>query len=61
MTYKEEAEKIVNSQYHSFWLKDAVMTLQRRDPVDAMSDVEHLLMMCQLRCDDCLKAITPKW
>ena len=35
----------------SYWLKDAVERLDRRDPVDAYRDAHALQVLCRIRCE----------
>lgn len=43
--------RIESSFGASYWLKAAVKTMSKRDPVDALHDAEALLEYCQLRLE----------
>ena len=43
----EELLKKIDSDETSDWLKDAVMSMSERDPVDALHDAEMLLAVCK--------------
>lgn len=49
VTATMEAERIINSLGASFWLRDALAAMLRRDPVDAVNDAETLLAILQQR------------
>lgn len=42
-TYTARRDAILNDRSASFWLKGAIFTLEKRDPCDAVGDVEALL------------------
>jgi hypothetical protein len=52
--YEKQKDAILRDPSASFWLKTAVWDLDRRDPVDALEDLEVLMNLCQVRC-------TPLW
>lgn len=49
MTSQQLKREIGLSLEASFWLKEAVVKLDRRDPVDALADAEVLLEFCRMR------------
>ena len=51
-TYEQLSATILNDPTQSYWLKDAVQALSKRDCVDAAHDVETLRLLCNLRMDD---------
>lgn len=51
MTYEEMKAKIAGSMTASFWMKGATAALDKRDPVDAIKDVEVLLELCKKRLE----------
>ena len=51
-----EAEAILSSPHHSFWLKDALRSALARDPVDAANDAELLLSVLSAHCEAVQKA-----
>ena len=48
----EEAQKIMNDLYTSFWLRDALCALLNRDPVDALDDAEILADIMRKNLDE---------
>ena len=50
-TYKDFLKDAVTAFAMSFWLKAAIQALDKRDPVDALHDVEHLLTVCKARLE----------
>lgn len=44
-----EFERVLTDPTTSFWLKEALSTARRRDPVDAEGDAELLLNLLQVR------------
>lgn len=53
MIYARHLDQIVNDPSASFWLKDAVKSLAKRDPVDSVNDLECLLIVARERLDEC--------
>jgi hypothetical protein len=49
------ATEILNSFSASFWLKDAIKSALKRDPVDALRDAEALVEVLKRNAD------TKKW
>jgi len=39
----------------SNWLKSAIKALDKRDPVDALNDLNCISKLTQMRCDEVLK------
>ncbi len=56
MTYAERKRAILEDQASSFWLKEAVAKLERRDVVDAFSDCQQLVALCQARWGESKRA-----
>jgi hypothetical protein len=42
-------DRILADDSASFWLKDAIIALEQRDPVDALSDAETLVKILRER------------
>ena len=40
---KSETDRLIKDPTTSYWLKDAIVALRKRDVVDALNDVEILL------------------
>lgn len=53
-TYAQLKLQLILDPSTSFWMKNAINTLERRDPLDAVSDVEVLLSLMQMRADEVL-------
>lgn len=49
MSYQELKTKIMNDPAASYWLQNAIKALDKRDPVDAIADVETLVKVCNKR------------
>lgn len=49
MEYSEEKVKVLSNPTVSFWLKNAIEALDKRDPVDSLVDVECLKGLMNLR------------
>ena len=49
-------EQILHNQGTSFWLRDAIESSLKRDPVDAAQDAELLSSLLARRCDEILKS-----
>jgi len=47
--YNNMRARILNGPQYSFWLKDQIIALERRDTVDALRDAESLLILAELR------------
>jgi hypothetical protein len=54
MTYAERFTRLQNDPSVSYWLKDALHALDRRDPVDAESDAALLAEMMAQRAAELL-------
>jgi len=52
MSAQQLKREIERSLEASFWLKKAVVELERRDPVDALGDAEVLLDFCRKRAQE---------
>jgi hypothetical protein len=50
-SYMEQRGAILDDYSASIWLKTAICTLESRDPVDAVSDVEALLALAKARME----------
>lgn len=48
-TYQETVKEILGDFAASSWLKQAIITLERRDPVDAANDAELLAELMNQR------------
>lgn len=42
-----KTEYVLNSPASSYWLKEAIQALGKRDPVDALRDAELLVTICK--------------
>ena len=51
MLSNAKIELIINDPCSSFWLKAALETALKRDPVDAANDAELLYEILSKRCD----------
>ena len=49
-------EQVLQNQGTSFWLRDAIESSLKRDPVDAAQDAELLSSLLARRCDEILKS-----
>lgn len=49
--YIQLRDQILEDPSCSFWLKEAIGNLERRDPCDAVGDAEFLLRLANLRLD----------
>ena len=49
MTYASQKRLLETDPTVSNWLKEAVLDLERRDPMDAANDAELLSSLCKLR------------
>ena len=52
MTYAERKRQILEDISSSFWLKEQIAKLERRDVLDAFSDCQQLVALCQARWDE---------
>lgn len=52
--YLETVDAILNHPATSFWLKDAIRSLEKQDPINASNDVAMLYHVTELRVDDIL-------
>ena len=51
-SYMDQRRAIFADLSASFWIREAILTLERRDPVDAVADVEVLLALAMVRMKD---------
>jgi len=51
-SYTEQRAPIIASPCVSYWLKGAIMALEKRDPIDALNDAELLAELARARVDD---------
>lgn len=54
MTYEQHKRELLASATASYWLKEAIERLDRRDPLDALQDVEFLRVMQHARAAELL-------
>jgi len=47
--YQEVRAAILSDPSASFWLREAMAALEKRDPLDALKDAETLALLAQLR------------
>ena len=47
--YPTIRDTILESPGASYWLKDAIQALDKRDPCDAANDAQTLLLLCNAR------------
>lgn len=52
--YIETRAAIIADPAATYWLRDAMAALEKRDPVDALKDAETLLRLAQLRVTEIL-------
>jgi len=57
-TYTKWRDRIVASDGASYWLKNQVLNLDNRDPVDAADDVEVLSLLCERRINELFQGTT---
>lgn len=55
MKWKQKAEDIQQDPAASYWLKEAVKTAFERDPVDALSDAEQLVLILDGRLTELMR------
>jgi hypothetical protein len=48
--YREEHDAILADFSASYWLKDAMRALDKRDPLDALHDANTLVDLAEQRC-----------
>jgi hypothetical protein len=58
--YRQTANEVAASFTASYWLKDAAVALDRRDPCDAYADVLALLDLQRMRLRDVGITIGPE-
>lgn len=49
ITYKSLRDELMSDPSVSFWLRKAIASLEARDPVDALHDVQVLMELANLR------------
>lgn len=54
MGYLEARAAIVADPSATYWLREAMTTLEKRDPLDALKDAEILALLAQLRAKEVL-------
>lgn len=59
MNYVDRKNQLLNQRGTSFWLRNALIALDNRDPVDAANDVAALHHLCQQRADELLAPYPP--
>ena len=52
MNYIDKQNELLDSPACSAWLKSALRALNSRDPIDAISDVETLQAIAELRLNE---------
>jgi len=52
MNYIDKQNELLDSPASSAWLKSAIRALNSRDPIDAVSDVETLHELVELRLNE---------
>lgn len=52
--YLETRASIVADPSATYWLREAMATLEKRDPLDALKDAEILALLAQLRAKEIL-------
>lgn len=52
MSYRKELQITLDSPAASYWLKDALAQLDKRDPVDALADAQALVYLMQQRMEE---------
>jgi hypothetical protein len=61
-----DLQQVVNNPSTSFWLRDAIFALSKRDPVDAANDAEFLAQIFAKKLSGQLAAtnqipLAPSW
>lgn len=54
--YEEEKVKIMGNMASSFWLRNSIRELDKKDIVDALVDVEKLHELLQLKWEGLINA-----
>ena len=54
--YEELKRTMLNNPGASDWLKAATVSLENRDPIDAMGDAAYLAKLAKMRADEVLAA-----
>lgn len=54
MTYKEMVAELLSNPATSYWLRNAIDTLEERDIIDARHDVEYLATLYRVRLAEVL-------
>jgi hypothetical protein len=52
MNCHQIAQRMEHDKSISFWVRDAIADLHRRDPIDALADVEMLATIQRQRCEE---------
>lgn len=52
--YLEARAEIIADPAATYWLRDAIASLDKRDPIDALKDAETLALLEQLRAKEIL-------
>lgn len=52
--YLEARAAIISDPSASYWLREAMAALEKRDPLDALKDAETLALLEQLRAKEIL-------
>lgn len=52
MNYIDKQNELLDSPASSAWLKSALRALNSRDPIDAISDVETLQAIAEMRLNE---------
>jgi hypothetical protein len=55
MKYVDKAKEILRDGSTSYWLKDAIRTLNNRDVIDALNDIEVLQELLVMKFDEAKK------
>lgn len=54
MGYLEARASIISDPSATYWLREAMSSLEKRDPIDALNDAEALALLAQLRAKEIL-------
>ena len=54
-THSDVVQKILADPAASYWLKDAIRSLAKRDPMDACNDAELLLAVAKARATSAMR------
>lgn len=52
--YLEARAAIIADPTATYWLREAIQSLDKRDPIDALKDAETLALLEQLRANEIL-------